>query len=60
MLTKILEFTKHRQSSSLAVAFTVAVGLWYLGDAGVTGEAPQWVIVGASFAVAVLFNEITD
>lgn len=60
MLDKISAALKHRQSSSFAVAAAVAVLLWYLGDFGVTGQAPQWVIVGASFAVAFAFNEITD
>lgn len=60
MIDRLKTLLQHRQSSSVAVAAAVAAGLWYLGDAGVTGQAPQWVLVAAAFAVAVLFNEITD
>lgn len=41
MLGKISDLLEHRQSSSFAVAAAVAALLWYLGDAGVTGQAPQ-------------------
>lgn len=60
MISRLKTLLEHPQSSSVAVAAAVAAILWYLGDAGVTGQAPQWVLVAAAFSVAALFNAITS
>jgi len=51
MIEKLKSIWQHRQSTSLVVASLAAVGMWYMGDLGLTGMPPQWVIITAAFAV---------
>jgi len=51
MIEQLQRIWKHRHSTSLIVAALAAVGMWYLGDTGLTGMPPRWVIVSGAFAV---------
>jgi len=51
---------KHSGSISVAAGALAAVVAWYLGDVGITGSPPQWIIMLIACAVTIVLNHITS
>lgn len=50
---------KHAGSWALVAGGVVSALMWYLGDAGVTGMPPQWLIWLVACSAAVALNHLT-
>jgi hypothetical protein len=46
---RLRDFWKHRHSTSMIVGAGAAIVMWYLGDLGITGAPPTWVMVAGAF-----------
>lgn len=50
---------KHAGSWALVAGAVTSATMWYLGDAGVTGMPPQWLIWLVACGAAVALNHVT-
>lgn len=52
--------SRHSGSVALAAAAVASGVAWYLGDAGVTGMPPEWLILLLGCGAAALLNHFRD